>query len=86
VLDLSIDSDDVDDWKAGVHAITKAIQLDPEACRVRVQATVPILSQALAWNGYWRQYSEPIFIHDPSHALDQEFPVAFQLCDGDAGY
>jgi hypothetical protein len=86
VLDVSIDSDNVNDWKAGVHTITKAIQLDPEACRIRVQAIVPILSQALAWNGYWRQYSEPIFIHDPSHALDQEFPVAFQLCDGDAGY
>jgi hypothetical protein len=60
--------------------------LDPDVCRIRVLSTVPILNQALAWNGYWCQYREPIALHDPADVLGQAFPVSFQLFDGDAGY
>ncbi len=86
VLDVSLDSDNLGDWEAAVHIITKTIRRTPATCRVRVQASFPILSKALERNGYWRQYAEPIVIHDPSHALAGAFPAAFQLCDGDAGY
>lgn len=63
LLDLLVDSEDAQDWKGAYHAITQAIRLDPEICRIRVQATVPILIQALAWNGYWCQSKEPICIY-----------------------
>lgn len=86
LLDIFIDSEDVNDWKSAYGAVTKAIQRDPEVCRIRVQATLPILGQALISNGYWCQCREPLFIYDPSRALERAFPVAFQLFDGDAGY
>lgn len=86
VLDLALDSENGDDWKGACSAITKAVGRDPEVCRIRVQATVPVLAEALRWNGYWCQGKEPLFVYDPSHVLDRAFPVAFHLFDGDAGY
>jgi hypothetical protein len=86
VLDLVVDSDDVNDWKQVCAAMTKAALLDPEVCRVRILSTVPILGQALAWSGYWCQSKEPIALHDPADALGRAFPVSFQLFDGDSGY
>jgi hypothetical protein len=86
LLDFVVDSEDVNDWKRACAVATNAALLDPEVCRIRILSTVPILSQALAWNGYWCQYKEPIVIHDPSNALDGAFPVSFQLFDGDSGY
>ncbi len=86
LLDFVIDSEDVNDWKHACAAATNTALLDPEVCRIRILSTVPVLSQALAWNGYWCQYEEPIVIHDPSKALAGAFPVSFQLFDGDSGY
>lgn len=86
LLDLVVNSADAEDWKSASAAVTKAAQLDPEVCRIRALATFPILSHALAWNGYWRQYKEPIVIHDPANTLAHAFPVSFQLIDGDSGY
>ncbi|MBZ5721310.1 MAG: hypothetical protein LAO03_13100 [Acidobacteriia bacterium] len=86
LLDLVVDSDDVNDWKHACAAVTSAALLDPEVCRIRALSTVPILSQSLAWNGYWCQYREPIMLHDPADALGRAFPVSFQLFDGDSGY
>jgi len=86
LLDLVVSSADANDWNSACSMVTKAAQLDPEVCRIRALATFPILSQALIWNGYWRQYKEPIVIHDRANALDGAFPVSFQLIDGDSGY
>lgn len=86
LLDLMVNSADADDWNAACAAVTKAAVLDPEVCRIRALATFPILSHALASNGYWRQYKEPIMIYDPANLSDQALPVSFQLIDGDAGY
>jgi hypothetical protein len=86
LLDLAVDSEDPTDWKLASAAVTQAVRLGPEVCRIRVLANVPILNDALAWNGYWCQYKEPIFIYDPSSAVDSSLPVAFQLFDGDSGY
>jgi hypothetical protein len=86
LLDLVVDSDDVSDWKLACAAVTNAALLDSEVCRIRVLSTLPILSQALAWNGYSCQYKEPIALHDPADALGGAFPVSFQLFDGDSGY
>ncbi len=86
VLDLVVDSDDDSDWRLASAAVTNAALLDSKVCRVRALSTLPILSQALAWNGYWCQYKEPIALHDPADLLSQAFPVNFQLFDGDSGY
>ena len=86
LFDLVVDSDRIDDWNLACAAITQAVRLDPQVARIRVQATFPVLRDALAWNGYWCQYKEPIMIHDPTKVLDRAFPVSFQLFDGDAGY
>ncbi len=79
LLDLVVNSSDTGDWNFACAAVTKAAKLDPEACRIRVLASFPILSKALEWNGYWCQYRDPIMIHDPSNLLDGAFPVNFQL-------
>jgi hypothetical protein len=86
LLDLVVDSDDVSDWKMACAAVTNAALLDPEACRIRVLSTLPILSEALAGNGYSCQYEEPIALHDPGDAMGRAFPASFQLFDGDSGY
>jgi hypothetical protein len=86
VLDFSVDSDDVNDWEHACSAVTNAAWLDHEICRIRVLSTVPLLSRALERNGYWRQYKEPIMIHDAANALERAFPIYFQLFDGDSGY
>jgi hypothetical protein len=86
LLDLVVDSADAQDWNLACAMVTKAAHLDPEVCRIRAQASFPIMKEALQWNGYWRQYKEPIVVHDPSKALERAFPVSFQLFDGDSGY
>jgi hypothetical protein len=86
LLDLMVNSADADDWNSACSAVTNAARLDPEVCRIRALATIPILSHALAWNGYWRQYKEPIMIHDPANHLSHALPASFQLIDGDSGY
>jgi hypothetical protein len=86
LLDLMVNSAEADDWSSGCATVTKAALLDPEVSRIRALATFPILAQALTWNGYWRQYQEPIVIHDPTNVLDHAFPVSFQLIDGDSGF
>jgi hypothetical protein len=86
LMDLFVDSEDVDDWKLACAAVTNRALLDREVCRIRVLSTVPILSQALVWNGYWCQYKEPIVMHDPTNVLNSAFPMSFQLFDDDCGY
>jgi len=86
LLDLVVDSADANDWNLACAFVTQVAQSDQEVCRIRVQAAIPILSKALVWNGYWRQYKEPIVIHDRTNALERAFPVSFQLLDGDSGY
>jgi hypothetical protein len=86
LLDLVVDSQDGNDWKSACAAVTNAALLDREVCRIRVLSAVPMLSQALLWNGYWCQYEDPIMLHDPGDALSRAFPVGFQLFDGDSGY
>jgi len=86
LLDLVVDSEDAQDWSVACDEVRRAAKLNPEVCRIRALVTVPILRQALELNGYWRQYEEPIMLHDPSHLLDHAFPVGFQFFDSDAGY
>ena len=86
LLDFVVESENVSDWKHACAAATNAALLDPGVCRIRILSTVPILSEALAWNGYWCQYKEPIALYDPADVLGQAFPVSFQLFDGDSGY
>lgn len=86
VLDLVVDSEDANDWKGVCGAITRTIRMDPTISRIRIQATVPALISALAWNGYWCALREPIFMFDPALALNSSYPVAFQFFDGDSGY
>ena len=86
LLDLMVNSADAIDWNSACAMATKAALLDPDVCRIRALATFPILRQALTWNAYWRQYEEPIVIHDPMNTLDHAFPVSFQLIDGDSGF
>ena len=86
LLDLAVDSAEIDDWNMAYAAATEAARLDPEVCRIRAQSTFPLIGSALRRNGYWRQYSEPIMLFDPAKALDGAFPAAFQLLDGDSGY
>jgi hypothetical protein len=86
LLDLMVDSDCTNDWNLACAIVTRAAKLDPDICRIRILATLPLLRQALVRNGYWCQYKEPIVIHDPSRSLDRAFPVSFQLFDNDSGY
>jgi hypothetical protein len=86
LLDLVVDSADSSDWSLAYGVVTRAAQSDPEICRIRILTTTPALSEALALNGYWCQYKEPIVIHDPSQFLDGAFPIDFQFFDGDSGY
>lgn len=84
LLDLMVNSTEAKDWNSACAMVTKAALLDPEVCRIRAQATFPILTQALAANNFWRQYQEPIVIHDPANTLDSGLPIDFQLVDGDS--
>jgi len=86
VLDMDLCSGEDIDWTLACGALTQAIRLDREACRIRALATTPILRRALSANGYWAHSNEPIFIYDPKHVLDQALPIALQLFDGDSGY
>ncbi|MGO9405476.1 MAG: GNAT family N-acetyltransferase [Terriglobales bacterium] len=86
LLDLAVDSAGTKDWNLACAMVTKAAQLDPEVCRIRSQASFPLLAQALVWNGYWRQEKQPIALHDPANALGRALPVDFQFFDGDYGY
>jgi hypothetical protein len=86
VLDIVVDSEVIDDWKYACVALTNAALLDPASCRIRILSTMPLLTRALVWNGYWHQYKEPILLHDPAHTLSSAFPVHFQYLDGDSGY
>lgn len=86
VLEILVDSDEIGDWEGACAAVTNAALLDRGVCRIRILSTIPVLTEALKRNGYWRQYKEPIFLHDPTAALDGAFPVSFQYCDGDTGY
>lgn len=86
LLDLVVDSADTNDWNLACAMVTQAAQLDPEVCRIRSQASFPMLTQALAWNGYWRHYKQPIALYDPADLLGRALPVDFQFFDGDYGY
>ena len=86
LLDLVVDSASTDDWNLAGAMVTMAARLNPDACRIRAQASVPMLSEALAWNGYWRQYKQPIALYDPVNLLGEALPVDFQFFDGDYGY
>lgn len=86
LLDMVVDSADEKDWNVAYAMATVAAQADPAVCRVRLLSTVPILSRALVWNGYWRQYKEPIVLHDPDDVLGRALPASLQLLDNDSGY
>jgi hypothetical protein len=86
LLDLVVDSASMDDWNLACAMVTQAARLNPEACRIRAQASFPMLSGALASNGYWHQYKQPIALYDPSNLLGEALPVDFQFFDGDYGY
>jgi hypothetical protein len=85
LLDLLVDSENPSDWRAACAAVIEAARLQPKACRVRAQASIPLLSEALSRNGYWIQYRDATMIHDPSNLLEGAFPVDLQLLDGDSG-
>jgi len=86
LLDLALDSADANDWNLACAMVTEAARVDPEVSRIRTQSTLPALTEALRWNGYWLQHREPVLVHDPANALEGAFPVSFQLVDGDSGY
>lgn len=86
LLDIVVNSADEDDWNLACAIVTQAARRDPEVCRIRALASFPAMRQALMWNGYWRQFTEPMTIHDPTNALNRALPISFQLLDGDSGY
>jgi hypothetical protein len=86
LLDLVVTSGDQSDWNLACATVTRAAQLDPAVCRVRILSTVSIMNRALAWNGYWCQYKEPIALYDPADVMGNALPVSLQLFDGDSGY
>src|SRR5208337_692303 len=63
LLDLVVDSADPTDWNVACAMVTKAARLDVEVCRIRAQAAIPILSQALVWNGYWTHCKQALVLH-----------------------
>jgi hypothetical protein len=86
LLDLMVDSSNTNDWNLACAMVTKAARLDREVCRIRAQASSPILSQALMWNGYWLHDKQSLVLHDPADLLGRALPIDFQLLDGDYGY
>ena len=86
VIDFLIDSEDANDWKHAIAAMTKAVRRDDRACRIRVLSSVPVMAEALEWNGYWRQNQEPIALYDPKNFFEPHIPMGFQYFDGDLGY
>jgi hypothetical protein len=86
LLDIFLNSNDLQDWRYAYAAATREAASDPETCRIRAVATTPLHREALLRSGYWQQYTEPVMIHDPKNLLAQALPVNFQLFDGDAGY
>jgi hypothetical protein len=86
LMECVVDSASASDWSFAFDMVTRAAQADPEVCRVRAMVAQPTLCRALARNGYWCQYKEPIVFHDPGDALGQAFPINFQLFDSDSGY
>ena len=86
LLDLMVDTEDAEDWNFAVAVVTEAAHRDTKVSRMRALSSLPVLTRALAWNGYWCQYKEPIGLYDPSAAMGQVSPVSLQLFDGDGGY
>jgi len=86
LLDIFVNSMDLEDWRLAYATATREAADDPEACRIRAIATTPLYREALLQNGYWMQSREPMMIHDPKNLLTNAFPANFQLFDGDAGY
>jgi Acetyltransferase (GNAT) domain len=86
LLDIVVDSPDINDWADAYSAVLNAARLDPKIARIRVLSTVSQLYPALRANGYWRQYNDPIVLYDPTDALAGALPLSFQYFDGDWGY
>jgi hypothetical protein len=86
LLDIVVNSSDANDWNLAYAAVVHAALQDPQACRLRVLSSIPLITQALSCNGFWLQYKEPIAIYDPTRVLDRDLPIGFQLFDGDAGF
>jgi hypothetical protein len=86
LLDIFVNSMDLQDWRLAYATATREAADDPEACRICAIATTPLYREALLQNGYWMRSREPMMIHDPKNLLINAFPANFQLFDGDAGY
>ncbi len=85
LLTLIVDSEDAEDWSCACRLAIREMWLDGNICRIRALATLPILCQALLQSGYRYQDRQPIFLSDPSHALESAPTFAFDLFDGDSG-
>jgi hypothetical protein len=86
LLDVFVNSGNLEEWRHAYAAATSIATADPDVCRIRAVATTPLHGEALRGSGYWKQFKEPIMIHDPRGFLAGAFPASFQLFDGDAGY
>ena len=84
IVDLMADSGHLQDWVSVYAVAIRAVIEEPLACRIRIQATLPLAVNALKQVGFWAQREEPILIYDPRKFLAEAWPINFQLVDGDA--
>jgi len=86
IVDIFVDSGDVNDWAFGYGQAVAAAAQEEEVCRVRAMASVPLLQSALAKNGFWVQQEYPVMVKDPKNVLVNAFPINLQLFEADAAY
>jgi hypothetical protein len=86
LLDIFVNSDDPQDWKAGATTATHVIAGEPEVCRIFAWAVAPRLRNALVQNGFWQQDQSPLVVRDPKNLLQGAFPASLQMFDGESAY
>jgi hypothetical protein len=86
IVDIFVDSGDVDDWAFGYGQAVDTAAQEKEVCRVRAMASIPLLQEALIKNGFWVQQEYPVMVKDTKNALHEAFPINLQLFEADAAY
>jgi hypothetical protein len=86
IVDIFVDSGDVNDWAVGYGQAAAVAAQEEEVCRVRAMASVPLLQSALTRNGFWVQQEYPIMVKDPKNALADALPINLQFFEADAAY
>lgn len=83
IVNIQIDGEDRESWRAICALAARSAAEDPETCEIVAASSIAVSAEAWLQTGFVRRRTDPILCYDPRNLLSSGPPLNLHLADND---